>query len=171
MSALYIGRFQPFHNGHLDAIMQVLSENDEVIIAIGSASENYSPINPFTAGERIEMIRKALQEADIPAEKYCIIPIDNINNYALWPKHIEIFAPHFDSVYTGSPIVSELFTKYSQKKVKKLTFNKDVSATEVREKILAKKPLNGVISQSVEKFLIEINAYERLSFSNSYQKK
>lgn len=56
--ALFVGRFQPFHNGHLAVINQLLERHNEVIIAIGSAEESISSDNPMTAGERVEMIRR-----------------------------------------------------------------------------------------------------------------
>ena len=47
-----MGRFQPFHLGHLELVKQILDQCDEVIIAITSAQFNYLE-RPFTAGERI----------------------------------------------------------------------------------------------------------------------
>ena len=55
-----IGRFQPFHNGHLVLVRQILKECNEVLIVVGSAQSNYTFANPFTAGERILMTRMAL---------------------------------------------------------------------------------------------------------------
>ncbi len=53
---LYIGRFQPYHNGH-DKMMSIISSNvDEVIIGIGSSQESYTLYNPFTYEERLRMI-------------------------------------------------------------------------------------------------------------------
>ena len=63
--ALFIGRFQPFHKGHLEAVKMILKENDEIIIAVGSAQYSHKLENPFTAGERITMIRKALEEEKV----------------------------------------------------------------------------------------------------------
>jgi len=34
MRGLMMGRFQPFHLGHLDLVRQILKECDEVVIAI-----------------------------------------------------------------------------------------------------------------------------------------
>ena len=48
-----MGRYQPFHLGHLDLAKQILEECDEVIIAITSSQFNYLQKDPFTAGERI----------------------------------------------------------------------------------------------------------------------
>ena len=59
--ALFVGRFQPFHNGHLDAIQYILSTEDRVVLVIGSAEENNVPANPFTAGERFQMIEADIQ--------------------------------------------------------------------------------------------------------------
>ena len=54
--ALFVGRFQPFHYGHLHAVESILKENDELLLVVGSAQMSHEPDNPFTAGERIEMI-------------------------------------------------------------------------------------------------------------------
>ncbi|MGF3523208.1 MAG: adenylyltransferase/cytidyltransferase family protein, partial [Candidatus Bathyarchaeia archaeon] len=61
---LYVGRFQPFHLGHLDAIQKILEEVEEIVIVIGSSQYSHNIHNPFTAGERLVMIRKALEEAN-----------------------------------------------------------------------------------------------------------
>ena len=58
-----MGRFQPFHNGHLNLAKQILEECDEVIIAITSSQFNYLEKDPFTSGERIEMIHNSLKES------------------------------------------------------------------------------------------------------------
>ena len=60
-----MGRFQPFHLGHLELVKQILDQCDEVIIAITSAQFNYLEKDPFTAGERIEMIHNSLKEANL----------------------------------------------------------------------------------------------------------
>ena len=60
---LYVGRFQPFHLGHLDAIKYALKQADELVIVIGSAQYSHNANNPFTAGERLIMVRQALFEA------------------------------------------------------------------------------------------------------------
>ena len=64
-----MGRFQPFHLGHMALVTQAMAECDDVIIAVTSTQYNYLEKDPFTAGERIEMIRNALNESGIdPAD-------------------------------------------------------------------------------------------------------
>ena len=70
---LFIGRFSPFHLGHLQMIKTILSEVDELIIVIGSAQQSHTMTDPFTAGERGLMIRESLRTEGIPLENiYCI---------------------------------------------------------------------------------------------------
>jgi len=136
-TALFIGRFQPFHLGHLDALKQALTENDRIIIGIGSSEQNYTEENPFTAGERFEMIEATMQAEGIPCEKYVIIPVRNIDNFSLWASHTKLLCPTFQKLYTGSHIVKELFEKHAPDiEIIDLKINLDVNATEIREKIL-----------------------------------
>src|SRR5256885_9498938 len=57
--ALFVGRFQPFHRGHLSMVKRILESNSEIIVGIGSAQYSHTGENPFTAGERYEIDRKS----------------------------------------------------------------------------------------------------------------
>jgi bifunctional NMN adenylyltransferase/nudix hydrolase len=65
-AAVFIGRFQPFHNAHHTLLRKALDAAPRVVVAIGSAFQARSPKNPFTWQERAEMIGQALAEADRP---------------------------------------------------------------------------------------------------------
>jgi nicotinamide-nucleotide adenylyltransferase len=56
-TGLLLGRFQPFHNGHLFALRLILRENDRAVVVIGSAQASHDSENPFSAGERYDIIR------------------------------------------------------------------------------------------------------------------
>ena len=103
---LYVGRFQPFHNGHKAVIDGLCEEVDELIIGIGSAQMSHDLRHPFTAGERVLMIRRALSDAKIPLY---IIPLEDIKRNALWVSHVRSMVPPFDAVYTSNPLVIRLF--------------------------------------------------------------
>jgi nicotinamide-nucleotide adenylyltransferase len=109
MNALFIGRFQPFHLGHISVIKKAVAECDRLFIGIGSSEANYLPANPFTCSERFRMIEAALDSVKIPREKYEIVTIRNIDNFALWVRHLELYIPPFERVYTGSDTVKYLF--------------------------------------------------------------
>lgn len=54
--AVYIGRFQPYHDGHSSAIRQGLNIAKKVIVLVGSSNLDRSIRNPFTEEERSGMI-------------------------------------------------------------------------------------------------------------------
>ncbi len=106
--AFYIGRFQPYHLGHQTVIDLIARQADEIIIGIGSAQLSHDAENPFTAGERILMITRALQSCSRPCY---VIPIEDIKRNALWVSHIISMAPPFDIVYSSNPLVIRLFSE------------------------------------------------------------
>ena len=62
---VYVGRFQPLHNGHLTDIKAASKEVDELAIGIGSSQEDHTAQNPFTTTERMEMISLTLKKEGI----------------------------------------------------------------------------------------------------------
>ncbi|HEY2257496.1 MAG TPA: bifunctional nicotinamide-nucleotide adenylyltransferase/Nudix hydroxylase [Variovorax sp.] len=65
-AAVLIGRFQPFHDGHLALLQQALARAPRVVVVLGSAFQARSPKNPLTWQERAQMICGALPEAQRP---------------------------------------------------------------------------------------------------------
>ena len=58
---IYIGRFQPFHDSHLQVLNKALSMAERVIVVIGSSNQPRTTKNPWTAQERIVMIHRTLE--------------------------------------------------------------------------------------------------------------
>jgi nicotinamide-nucleotide adenylyltransferase len=107
--ALFIGRFQPFHNGHLEVVREMASQVDKLIIVIGSAQESHTPEDPFTAGERHLMISESLDKEGI--QNYFLIPIVDINRYSVWVAHVRSLAPPFDMIFTNNDLTARLFAE------------------------------------------------------------
>lgn len=59
---LFIGRFNPVHLGHINTINKMLSENDHIIIAIGSHQSAFSPNKILTSEEAEELIRLSFND-------------------------------------------------------------------------------------------------------------
>ncbi len=106
---LYPGRFQPFHKGHLSVVLSFLERFDEVVIVIGSAQEAFTCRNPFTAGERMEMINRVLRSRGIPRDRYWLIPVPDIRMPPAWTSHVLAMVPRVDMVATGNPHVAYLY--------------------------------------------------------------
>jgi adenylylsulfate kinase len=65
--SLFIGRWQPFHDGHKKLIQSVLDEGKDVCVAIRDTK--LSKDNPYSVEERIRMILTAF-----PQVKVIVIP-------------------------------------------------------------------------------------------------
>lgn len=161
--ALYVGRFQPFHLGHLEAVKHILRNAEEIIIVVGSAQESHTLDNPFTAGERAYMIRIALNEAGIDPAKYYIIPVIDLDVHGIWVSHVCSYVPKFDVVYSNEPLTRRLFIE-SGFKVEPIPFFKRnvCSATEIRRRMLANANWEELLPKSVVNFIKEIKGIERL---------
>lgn len=62
--AVFIARMEPLHKAHLNIIQHSLERYDRVVVGIGSARQARSPRNPWTADERIEMLRATLTRSE-----------------------------------------------------------------------------------------------------------
>ncbi len=60
--AVLIGRFQPFHLGHLALLEHGLSIAPRALVVVGSAAGPRMAKNPFSTGERIGVIRASLTD-------------------------------------------------------------------------------------------------------------
>jgi bifunctional NMN adenylyltransferase/nudix hydrolase len=58
--AVFIGRFQPFHHGHLAVVREAQKVADRVLILVGSSNRARDTRNPFTYDERKAMIANTL---------------------------------------------------------------------------------------------------------------
>jgi len=163
LRGLYVGRFQPFHLGHLHAIKHILSNVDEVIIVIGSAQCSHRLDNPFTAGERVTMICKALIEAQITPSKYLIIPIRDLHVHMMWVAEVRGYTPRFEIVYSNEPLTYRLFMEAGFP-VKSIPFSKRhlYLATEVRERILRNESWTELVPNSVADYIREIDGVGRM---------
>jgi len=160
---LYVGRFQPFHLGHLGAIKSVLKEVDELVIVIGSAQYSHRPNNPFTAGERLVMIRRALQEANVDYSKVWIVPVPDVHLHMLWVSALEGYTPKFNAVFTNEPLTRRLFMESGYKVVTVPFFDRQIyMSTFVREKMLEGDSWTELVPKSVVDFIKEIDGVNRL---------
>ena len=160
---LYVGRFQPFHLGHLDAIKYALKEVDELVIVIGSAQYSHNNNNPFTAGERIVMIRRALLEAKVDYAKLWIVPVPDVHLHMLWVSAVEGYTPKFNVVFSNEQLTKRLFTEASYKVRTIPLFERKVyMSTIIREKMIKDDSWMELVPKSVADFILEIDGVNRL---------
>jgi bifunctional NMN adenylyltransferase/nudix hydrolase len=85
--AVYIGRFQVFHNAQLALLRRALAAAPVCVVVLGSALQARSPRNPFSWEERAEMIRAALPEAD--RERIAFLPVRDYYDQARWAEAVK----------------------------------------------------------------------------------
>ena len=160
---LFIGRFQPFHKGHLGGIKDVLKEVDELVVAVGSAQYSHNLSNPFTAGERLTMVRAALEEAGIDLSRVWLVPVPDMHLHMMWVAAVEGYTPHFDVVYSNGALTRRLFVEAGYT-VKRVRFHerKVYSSTEIRRRMVEGGDWESLVPKSVAKFIKEIDGVNRL---------
>lgn len=160
---LFVGRFQPFHNGHTEAIKRIAKEVDELIIVIGSPQHSHELDNPFTIGERISMIRSVLNEMRLDPGKYYVIPVPDVQMHATWVSTVTASTPSFDVVYSNEALTRRLF-KEAGFRVENIPFyhRETYSATEIRNRILNDQSWEELVPKSVARLIKEINGVGRI---------
>jgi nicotinamide-nucleotide adenylyltransferase len=129
---LYIGKFQPFHNGHLFAIRQILPKVSSLIIVIGSSQYSHLEDQPFSSQERRQMIEQTLASENI--NNVSIIEVPDIHDNKNWVEHLRKYVQHFDVVFTNNQLVEQLFVEKSFS-VAAITMQSGVSGTFIRHKL------------------------------------
>ena len=167
MRGLMMGRFQPFHLGHLDLVRQILKECDEVVIAITSSQFNYLDKDPFTAGERIEMIHNSLKESDVDITRCMILAIENQFNIATWSSYLKSMLPQFDKVYSGNDYVKMLLADSKIEVVHPVFLDREqYNATKIRSMIISGENWEKIVPSAVSEFIKKINGKNRLEIIN-----
>lgn len=160
---MMMGRFQPFHNGHLELVKQILNECDEIIIAITSSQFNYLEKDPFTAGERIEMIHNSLKNSEIDLTRCFVIAIENQFNIATWSSYLNASLPKFDLVYSGNEYVKMLLADSGiEVIIPKFLDRTQYNATKIRKMIVSDEEWQKFVPSAVADFIKKINGENRL---------
>ncbi len=163
MRGLMMGRFQPFHLGHLELVKQILNDCDEVIIALTGSQFNYIEKDPFTSGERIEMIHKTLKENNIDLARCHIVAIENQFNIAMWASYLKSSLPHFDKVYSGNDYVVMLLADFGYTVVAPKFFDREqYNATKIRQMIANDGDWEKLVPSSVSEIIKKINGVKRI---------
>jgi nicotinamide-nucleotide adenylyltransferase len=93
------GRFQPFHNGHLEYLRGAAERSDEIWIGITNPDperikpEASDPLrhlpesNPFSYADRLLMVKAAARDLGLDPEAVHVIPFP-VNEPELWPAYV-----------------------------------------------------------------------------------
>src|SRR5262245_22653571 len=133
---LMIGRYQPFHLGHLSLAEQILSECEELVVALGSPEASFAFNDPFTAGERITMVHESLKKRGLQLSSCYIIPVPNSDNNYTWFESIRSMIPKVKTVYSGNQFVRLLLPETVNVKSPSFVKFKIFNGTRIRNLIV-----------------------------------
>ena len=161
MNGLLIGRFQPFHLGHLDAVLFGLSRTENLFIGIGSSNKSNENRNPFSAKERREMIISSIEPS--MAERTKIFDIPDVGDHEKWAFEIDKIVPKYDVVFTNDEFTQILFEKREMNVVPVVLKDREkFSGTNIRNLITEDKNWRDLVPQGTRNVLDSINAKDRL---------
>ena len=161
MNGLLIGRFQPFHSGHLDAVLFALSRVENLWIGIGSSNKHNEKRNPFTADERREMIVSSIKPSII--DRTSIFNIPDVDDHEKWTFEIDQIVPKYDIVFTNDEFTRTLFEKREISVISVILKDREkFSGTSIRNLIAYDRNWRDLVPQGTRNVLDSINAKERL---------
>jgi len=161
MDGLLIGRFQPFHLGHLEALRFALTKVDKLWVGLGSSNKPIEKNNPFTAEERKEMILSSID--DSMKEKISIYFIPDVDNHVKWIQNIDTIVPKFDIIFSNDELTKHLYSKRKTQVVSIPFLNRDkLSGTNIRDLIISDQKWEDLVPEGTRNFLINTSAKEHL---------
>ena len=161
MDGLLIGRFQPFHLGHLDAVLFALSRTENLFIGIGSSNKSNETRNPFSAKERREMIISSVEPSMVDRIK--IFDIPDVGDHEKWTFEIDKIMPKYDVIFTNDEFTKTLFEKREMNVIPVVLKDREkFSGTNIRELIVDDKNWQDLVPHGTKKVLDTIDAKNRL---------
>ena len=161
MDGLLIGRFQPFHLGHLDAMLFGLSRVENLFICIGSSNKSNERKNPFSAKERREMIVTSIESSI--ADRIKIFDVPDVGDHEKWTFEIDKTVPKYDIVFTNDEFTRTLFEKREISVISVILKDREkFSGTSIRNLIADDRNWRDLVPQGTRNVLDNVNAKERL---------
>ena len=161
MNGFLIGRFQPFHLGHVKAVNFALSKVEQLYIGIGSSNKSHQLRNPFTAQERKLMITSSLDHETL--KKISIFDIPDLNDHSKWVNSIDEIIPNYDIVFSNDDFTHSLY-EMKNKKITSVVLKsrEDLSGTNIRKLIENDENWYNLVPDGTKTVLLKINAKNRL---------
>ena len=171
--ALFIGRFQPLHHGHIYVLKRLFEMHNHIKIGIGSSQLSNKFSDPFSDIERKDFIIAALDKRGISPNRYEIFSLPDIFNAQKWVNHVISITGEFDIIYSNSEWVRELFKKEGIEIGKKLEiFKKKYNGTNIRNLISDNNnKWKSLVPKEVQVIIENVNGIKRIQNLYKAQKK
>jgi nicotinamide-nucleotide adenylyltransferase len=148
---LFVGRFQPFHKGHMAVVQGMMKVCDQVIVGMGSSQFSRTDFNPFTADERRQMIGSAIEESGLDLEKFTLVELPDLPADAGWVDSVLKITGPVTKVWSGNEHTKKLF-EAAGVPVQNISPVPGISATAIRGSIVK---ADGVWHKQVPKEVLD----------------
>lgn len=161
---VYVGRFQPVHNAHVEIMQRAAALSDRIVVIVGSANQPRTYKNPFTSEERKRMIVAAsnLVSATIYVEEN----VDTVYNNQAWAMRVQGIVSKYREHGSNIAIIghkkddsSDYLNFFPQWDLIDVPLIEPLDATSIRDLFFNRKVnmnfIQGVVPSSTLKFLNE----------------
>ena len=150
-AALYPGRFQPFHFGHITAIKEILKQYLFVIIGVRKVRVDGKK-NVFNSERVVKIINIVLAESGISSKSYKVVVIPDMSYD--WYSKLKYLK--FDVVFAGNPALKKPFRNHCKVfHLSRKNQNHGISATNIRSLIKLRRPIYEYVGFEAEKFIYD----------------
>ena len=161
MNGLLIGRFQPFHLGHLAALQFAIPKVDKLWLGLGSSNKPIEKNNPFSIEERKKMILSSID--DSIQNKISIFPIPDLDNHVRWIQNIDTIVPDYEIIFSNDPMTEHLYSKRNVQVIAIPFLKRDqLSGTQLRDLIKSDQKWNDLVPEGTKLILENLDAKNRL---------
>jgi nicotinamide-nucleotide adenylyltransferase len=158
-SALFIGRFQPFHDGHLSVIRDAARTSGKLTIVVAGPAKSDAK-NPFSFAERKRMIKLALASAGI--KNYAVRELRDVNDDKKW-SHAIARLGRFDIAYSRNPWTSRCLRTAGIAVAKhKFYARYNNCGREIRKRILHGRRWRALVPAKVYEYILKIEGESRI---------
>jgi len=161
--ALIFGRFQPFHFGHLNVVKWALDDFDELVLLVGMADESHTLLNPFTAGERIWMIREALKAEGVNLSRIVTATVPTMSVYVGNAFYIINLVPKIKAIITRNPVIAQVFSDAGLEVMSPPEFDRSkFRGSYIRKLMLEDEEWESLVPKTVAEIIHRIDGVDRL---------
>ena len=142
-------------------VREIAAEADELLIGVAAATDSGTAKNPFTSGERNEMIRLALDGSGLGP--YRVIDLPDIHNPPVWARYVANLSPPFDLVVAHSDETLGLFEEAGYPVRKAEPYERDTySGTRIRHLMVEFEQWETLVPPPVAEYLKGIDGPARV---------
>jgi nicotinamide-nucleotide adenylyltransferase len=147
----------------MEAVHYILERVDELIMVVGSSQHDHELMNPFTAGERITMVRLAFNESRIEPSRYFVVPVPDVIMHSTWFSELRSYVPSFNTIFSNEALTRRLVNEAGFSVENVPLFRREIYwSTEIRKRMISGEKWSELVPKSVAEYIINIDGVQRI---------